>query len=78
MIHHDHHADLCSRLKPKVSENNNMRSPVGVIVFISLMLVHPNRLPISIVHRLMDENDRFSDVNTLAAIDTQLEEFLDF
>jgi len=42
------------------------------------MLVHPNRLPISIVHRLMDENDRFSDVNTLAAIDTQLEEFLDF
>lgn len=42
------------------------------------MLVHPNRLPVSVVHRLMDEQDRFTDTGTLAAIDTQLEEFLDF
>jgi NAD(P)H-dependent FMN reductase len=42
------------------------------------MLVHPNRLPISIVDKLMDNNGRFTDINTLAAIDTQLEEFLDF
>ncbi|RYY68406.1 MAG: NADPH-dependent oxidoreductase [Chitinophagaceae bacterium] len=42
------------------------------------MLVHPNRLPISLVDKLMDSNERFTDVNTLAAIDTQLEEFLDF
>ena len=42
------------------------------------MLVHPNRLPISVVHTLMDENGRFTNITTLAAIDTQLEEFLDF
>ena len=42
------------------------------------MLVHPNRLPISMVDKLMDGSGRFTDINTLAAIDTQLEEFLDF
>ena len=42
------------------------------------MLVHPNRLPISVVDKLMNGNGTFTDVNTLAAIDTQLEEFLDF
>lgn len=42
------------------------------------MLVHPNRLPISIVDKLMDSSGKFTDINTLAAIDTQLEEFLDF
>ncbi|RYY66556.1 MAG: NADPH-dependent oxidoreductase [Chitinophagaceae bacterium] len=42
------------------------------------MRVHPNRLPISLVHKLMDANGKFTDINTLAAIDTQLEEFLDF
>ena len=42
------------------------------------MLVHPNRLPISIVDKLMDDNNRFSDAGTLKAIDVQLEEFLSF
>lgn len=42
------------------------------------MLVHPNRLPISLVHKMMDTSGKFTDLNTLAAIDTQLEEFLDF
>lgn len=42
------------------------------------MLVHPNRLPISVVNTLMDSNNRFINQNTLTAIDTQLEEFLDF
>ena len=42
------------------------------------MRVHPNRLPISLVHTLMDANGRFTNINTLAAINTQLEEFLDF
>ncbi|RYY51191.1 MAG: NAD(P)H-dependent oxidoreductase [Chitinophagaceae bacterium] len=42
------------------------------------MLVHPNRLPISIVDKLMDASGKFTDVATLAAIHTQLEEFLDF
>lgn len=42
------------------------------------MLVHPNRLPLSIIDKLMDNKGRFTDINTINAIDTQLEEFLDF
>ena len=42
------------------------------------MLVHPNRLPISMVDKLMDNSNRFSDIGTLKAIDVQLEEFLSF
>ena len=42
------------------------------------MLVHPNRLPISIVDKLMDTEDRFSDENTIKAIQTQLAEFIKF
>ena len=42
------------------------------------MLVHPNRLPISVVDRLLDSANRFSDAGTLKAIDIQLEEFLSF
>jgi len=42
------------------------------------MIVHPNRLPISVIDRLMDENNHFSDAGTLKAIDVQLEEFLKF
>ena len=42
------------------------------------MLVHPNRLPISIVDKLMDNNNRFADTGTLNAIDVQVEEFLSF
>jgi chromate reductase len=42
------------------------------------MLVHPNRLPISVVNTLMDENDQFTDHNTLRSVKTQIEEFLSF
>ena len=42
------------------------------------MIVHPNRLPISVIDRLMDGNNHFSDAGTLKAIDVQLEEFLKF
>jgi NAD(P)H-dependent FMN reductase len=42
------------------------------------MLVHPNRLPISVVDKLMNEEGRFTDDNTLKAIQTQLNEFLNF
>ncbi len=40
--------------------------------------VHPNRLPISMVDKLMDEDNRFTDKGTIAAIHTQLDEFLTF
>jgi len=42
------------------------------------MLVHPNRLPISIVDKLMDATNRFTDTRTIAAIHTQVNEFLNF
>lgn len=42
------------------------------------MLVHHNRLPISVVDKLMDSNGRFTDARTLLAIHTQLDEFLNF
>jgi chromate reductase, NAD(P)H dehydrogenase (quinone) len=38
--------------------------------------VHPNKLPISLVNKLMDEEGRFTDAGTLAAINNQLDEFL--
>lgn len=42
------------------------------------MLVHPNRLPISVVDKLMDKDHHFTDVSTLQAINAQLEQFLNF
>ncbi len=42
------------------------------------MQVHYNRLPISVVDKLMDEQDHFTDLATLGAINIQLEEFLKF
>ena len=42
------------------------------------MLVHPNRLPISSVNKLMDEQHHFSNRDTLEAINAQLDEFLTF
>ncbi|MEI7735888.1 MAG: NAD(P)H-dependent oxidoreductase [Ferruginibacter sp.] len=38
--------------------------------------VHPNKLPISQVNKLMDETGRFADEITLNAINAQLDEFL--
>ena len=42
------------------------------------MLVHPNRLPISVVDTLMNADDQFTDLRTLAAINNQLKEFINF
>ncbi len=42
------------------------------------MLVHHNRLPISVVDKLMDTRNHFNDSSTLSSIDNQLEEFLNF
>lgn len=42
------------------------------------MQVHHNRLPISMVDKLMDSEYHFNDIATLTAIDNQLVEFLNF
>lgn len=49
----------------------------GALLYLK-MLVHPNRLPISVVDKLMDADGRFSDAGTLKSIHEQLEEFLRF
>ncbi|RYF91152.1 MAG: NADPH-dependent oxidoreductase [Chitinophagaceae bacterium] len=54
-----------------------MEHLTGVLLHMK-MLVHPNRLPISVVDKLMDANHRFADEATLAAIHTQLAEFIHF
>ncbi len=38
--------------------------------------VHPNKLPISQVNRLMDADGKFTDEGTLKAINNQLDEFI--
>lgn len=40
------------------------------------VMVHHNRLPISSVDKLMDEDGHFTDNNTLKAIGQQLDEFI--
>ena len=42
------------------------------------MLVHPNRLPISAVNKLLDDAGRLKDENTLKAIRNQLQSFIEF
>jgi chromate reductase len=40
--------------------------------------VHPNKLPISQVNRLMDSEGKFTDEGTLKAINNQLDEFINW
>jgi len=42
------------------------------------MLVHPNRLPLSVVDKLLDPEGRFHDEGTIRAIGIQLQEFIEF
>jgi chromate reductase, NAD(P)H dehydrogenase (quinone) len=42
------------------------------------MIVHPNRLPISSIHTLLDAHGAINDAGTIKTIQTQLEEFLNF
>jgi chromate reductase, NAD(P)H dehydrogenase (quinone) len=40
--------------------------------------VHPNKLPLSTVNKLMDSNGKFTDAGALNAINNQLDEFLNW
>lgn len=42
------------------------------------VIVHPNKLPISVVDKLMDENGELVDAATIAVINEQLNEFIEF
>jgi chromate reductase len=54
-----------------------MEDLTGILHFMKVV-VHPNKLPISMVDKLMDENGNLNDAATLAAIKTQLNEFIEF
>jgi len=49
----------------------------GILHFMKVV-VHPNKLPISVVDKLMDENGKLHDAATIAAIKTQVNEFIEF
>ncbi len=49
----------------------------GILNFMRVV-VHPNKLPISIVDKLFNGADSITDTATLAAIDGQLDEFIGF
>ena len=42
------------------------------------MTVHPNKLPISVIDKVMSEDGTIIDKNILLAIDQQLDEFINF
>jgi len=42
------------------------------------VVVHPNKLPISSIHLLLEDSDRIVDLPTLKAINIQLDEFIKF
>ena len=49
----------------------------GILHFLKVV-VHPNKLPISLVDKLSDDKGLIVDEPTLRAINTQLDEFIDF
>jgi chromate reductase len=49
----------------------------GVLNYLK-MLVHPNKLPISIIHKVMNASGKFIDADTAQAVRSQIMEFLDF
>lgn len=42
------------------------------------MIVHPNKLPISVIDKVMTEDGTITDKSTLLAIDQQVDEFIKF
>ncbi len=54
-----------------------MEHLTGVLHYVRV-IVHPNKLPISIVDTLLNDKGEITDQNTLKAIDQQLEEFIIF
>ena len=54
-----------------------MEHLTGILHYLKVV-VHPNKLPISIVDKLFDRNHLIDDEETLTAIDIQLDEFIAF
>lgn len=54
-----------------------MEHLTGVLHYVK-MIVHPNKLPISVIDKLTDDKGRITDPATLQAINIQIDEFIDF
>lgn len=54
-----------------------MEQLTGILHFMR-MIVHPNKLPISVVDKLFNEEGAITDFATLSAIDQQVDEFIIF
>lgn len=54
-----------------------MEHLTGILHYVK-MVVHPNKLPISVVNKLLDSTGFIVDTDTLAAISIQLDEFISF
>jgi len=54
-----------------------MDQMTGVLNYVR-MIVHHNKLPISVIDKVMDEGGTITDKNTLLAIDQQVDEFINF
>jgi NAD(P)H-dependent FMN reductase len=49
----------------------------GILNYMNVF-VHPNKLPISLVHELMGEMDKLTDEKTLKTINSQIIDFINF
>lgn len=54
-----------------------MEHLTGILHYVKVV-VHPNKLPISVVNKLLDNSGYIADGDTLAAIGIQLDEFISF
>lgn len=54
-----------------------MEHLTGILHYVK-MIVHPNKLPISVINKISDADGNITDASTLAAINLQLDEFVEF
>jgi NAD(P)H-dependent FMN reductase len=54
-----------------------MEHLTGILHYVK-MIVHPNKLPISVVDTLLDDIGKITDPATVAAMNNQLDEFIEF
>jgi chromate reductase len=54
-----------------------MEHLTGILHYLKVV-VHPNKLPISVVDKLFDQQNRITDEDTLAEINIQIDEYIRF
>lgn len=54
-----------------------MEHLTGILHYVK-MIVHPNKLPISVINKITDSDGKITDPGTLSAINSQIDEFIEF